>query len=233
VSLKRVVTAELLDSDQGTSEEVAGSLADLQWLNRHFGGHTTTAALLSRVAERTGLKALTFLDVAGATGDVASAALDRLKRIGLALDVTVIDRSASHLAKHKERNGAAALVGDALQLPFCNGSFDVVGSSLFVHHLEPEQIVRFVNEALRISRHAVIINDLRRDPIHLLTAYAGGAIYRSRITRHDSVASVKRAYTPEELREILSQSDAGEIEITRHFFYRMGVVIWRRSGARR
>ncbi|MCU1284726.1 MAG: hypothetical protein JWO13_1076 [Acidobacteriales bacterium] len=231
--MRRVVIPELLDSDQGSPEEVASSLADLQWLNRYFGGHAATTSLLSRVAHRIGLKEIAFLDVAGATGDVAFAASERLKRRGISMHISVVDRSASHLPRSAQRNGSAAFVGDALQLPFADASFDVVGSSLFLHHLEPEQIVSFLNEALRVTRHAVIINDLRRDPIHLLTAYAGGLIYRSRITRHDSVASVKRAYTPEELRHILNQTDVGEVEITNHFFYRMGIVIWRKSGEQR
>src|SRR3954465_9826254 len=52
--MKRTVTAELLDTDQGTAEEVAASLADLRWFNRYFGGQSTTTHLLSRIASNTG-----------------------------------------------------------------------------------------------------------------------------------------------------------------------------------
>jgi ubiquinone/menaquinone biosynthesis C-methylase UbiE len=223
--MKRVVTPELLDTDQGTPEEVAASLADLRWLNRYFGGLSTTDKLLSHVADATGTKQISFLDVAGASGDVASAARDQLAARGVDLKTTILDRSASHL---ENGNRILAVVGDALDIPFRDGSFDIVGSSLFLHHLEPSQIVRFINEALRVCRYAVIVNDLRRDPLHLATAYAGAAIYRSRITRNDAPASVRRAYTPEEMRSILQKTNAGNIEFTRHYFFRMGIVIWQR-----
>jgi ubiquinone/menaquinone biosynthesis C-methylase UbiE len=225
--MKRVVTPELLDTDQGSPEEVANSLADLRWLNHYFGGLSTTTKLLSHVATTTGLKQMSFLDVAGASGDVALAAQAQVKECGVDLQVAVLDRSSAHLPRSQDRNGTAAIVGDALNIPFDNASFDVVGSSLFLHHLEPEQIVRFTNEALRVCRHAVIVNDLRRDPVHLATAIAGKAVYRSRITRNDAPASVRNAYTPEEMREILRQTNAGKIEFSRHYFFRMGIVMWK------
>src|SRR6266436_5825993 len=95
--MKRVVTPELLDTDQGTPEEVAASLADLRWLNRYFGGVSTTTKLLFHVADATGVKQISFLDVAGASGDVASAAHDQLRTRGVDLNTTVLDRSATHL----------------------------------------------------------------------------------------------------------------------------------------
>ncbi|MCU1306254.1 MAG: hypothetical protein JWN45_949 [Acidobacteriaceae bacterium] len=225
--MKRVVIPELLDTDQGSPEEVAGSLADLRWLNRYFGGLSTTTKLLSYVARTTGLKQMSFLDVAGASGDVALAGRAQLKAHGIDLEVAVLDRSAAHLPSSQDRNGTAAIVGDAMNIPFDDAIFDVVGSSLFLHHLEPEQIVRFTNEALRVCRYAVIVNDLRRDPIHLAAAYAGIPVYRSRITSNDAPASVRNAYTPEEMREILRQTNAGRLEFSRHYFFRMGIVMWK------
>jgi ubiquinone/menaquinone biosynthesis C-methylase UbiE len=225
--MKRVVTPELLDADQGTPEEVVGSLADLRWFNRYFGGVNTTTKLLSHVATITGLKQMSFLDVAGASGDVALAAQADFKEHGLDLEVAVLDRSAAHLPKSQGRNGTAAIVGDALNIPFDDATFDVVGSSLFLHHLEPEEIVRFTNEALRVCQHAVIVNDLRRNPIHLATAYAGIPVYRSRITANDAPASVRNAYTPDEMHEVLRKTNAGRVEISRHYFFRMGIVMWK------
>src|SRR4051812_739663 len=113
--MKRVVTPELLDTDQGTPEEVAASLADLRWLNRYFGGLSTTTKLLSHVADVTGIKHIRFLDVAGASGDVASSARGQLRGRGIDLQTTVLDRSASHL---ENGNRTASVVGDALDIPF-------------------------------------------------------------------------------------------------------------------
>ena len=225
--MRRVVVSEMLDDDRGTPEEIHDSLADLRMLNRYFGGVATTTSLLRIVVERASLRRMSFLDVGGASGDVAHAAAAALSREGIALEATVLDRAPTHL----HGNGTHAICGTALELPFADASFDVAGSCLFLHHLEPTQIAIFLREALRVCRHAVIINDLRRDHLHWLAAKAGSLIYSSALTRHDAPVSVQRAYTVHELRMLLQDSGYYSTEFSNHFFYRMGVVIWRDSRA--
>jgi len=222
--MQRTVIPELLDSDEGTPAEVAGSLADLRFFNRYFGGATTMTAMLARVAARSGQRDLSLLDVAGASGDVALAAKRVLARTGINLRPVLLDRAASHLAR-----GFPGVAGDAFQLPFADSSIDCVGCSLFTHHLEPAEVVLFVNEALRVARHAVLINDLRRHPAHFALAYAGKAIYRSRLTRHDAPASVRRAYTMEEMSEFLRKSLATKVEITSHYLFRFAAIAWKHA----
>lgn len=221
--MRRTVVPELLDSDSGTPQEVEDSLADLRMFNRYFGGTHTMTALLISVANARQLKRMSFLDVAGASGDVALISAKALQRNGIDLRPVVLDRAESHL------NGSIPSVcGDALALPFRDCSFDVVGCSLFVHHLEPDEIVCFAREALRVARFAFVINDLIRHPIHLGLVYAGFPLYRSRITRHDTVASVRRAYTSNEMRRMLEQSGATDLEIRMFYLFRMGVIAWKR-----
>ena len=95
-----------------------------------------------------------------------------------------------------------AVAGDALALPFRGASFDLLSSTLFAHHLSPQELVQFVNEALRVCRVAVLINDLVRHPLHMSLVYAGMPLYRSRLTRHDAPASVRQAYTVEEMQSL-------------------------------
>ena len=57
-----------------------------------------------------------------------------------------------------------AVAGDALALPFRDASFDLLSSTLFAHHLSPQELVQFVDEALRVCRVAVLINDLVAAP---------------------------------------------------------------------
>jgi ubiquinone/menaquinone biosynthesis C-methylase UbiE len=221
--MKRVVVEELLDSDAGTPAEVAGSIKDLRMFNSLFGGVHTMASLLRRVAQKRGLKQISWVDVAGGEGYVATQTQRSLARSGIASQPVIVDRAPTHLG-----NTHPAICGDALALPFRDNSFDAVGCSLFMHHLEPAEIVRFVREGLRVARHAFLVHDLQRHPMHLTLSYLGMPLYRSRITRHDAVASVRRAYTVEEVRKILaSVASAENIEIRNFFLFRMGVIIWK------
>jgi ubiquinone/menaquinone biosynthesis C-methylase UbiE len=220
--VKRVVIPELLDSDSGTPDEVRQSLSDLRRINRWFGGVATTTALIRRVARDTRSASLDVLDVATGSGDIPEAVSEALRAEGVAVRYTVFDRAHTHVnGNHR------AVVGDALALPFCDASFDVVSCALFTHHLEPAEVVAFVKEGLRVARVALIVNDLIRSRLHLAMIFAGQPIFRSYITRHDSVASVKRSYTTDEMRQMVEQAGARKVELTRHYLYRMGVIAWR------
>lgn len=220
--MKRIPRRELLDTDEGTPGEISASLSDLRMFNRWFGGISCSTRLVDRVLHHTDSTALSWLNVAAGAGYVPLTVQKDFAQRNLRLDITLLDRAASHL-----RNGNRAIVGNALALPFRDNSFDFVSSELFVHHLAPEQVVQFAREGLRIARHAFLINDLIRDPIHLALAYAGFLLYRSRITRHDAPASVQQAYTVKEMRDLLVESGAASIEITTGFLYRMGIIVWK------
>jgi ubiquinone/menaquinone biosynthesis C-methylase UbiE len=224
--MERVRTPELLDSDSGTPREIADSLVDLRMFNRVFGGIRAMSALLREVATRSGLKEMSWLDVAGGAGDLVRLTQQELLRSGTTLHPVVLDRAASHL--HLINGGQINICADALALPFRDNSFDVVSSSLFVHHLEPEELLRFAAEGLRVARRAFIVNDLIRNPLHLVLAYAGLPLYRSRLTRNDAPASVRRAYTVDEMRSILEPTGDANISIKTFYLFRMGVTVWKK-----
>jgi ubiquinone/menaquinone biosynthesis C-methylase UbiE len=220
--MRRVVTPELLDSDGCPPDEVEKSLRDLSRINRWFGGVATTRKMIERVAAVTGKKHFSILEVAAGHGEVPKLAAEQLARKGVTLDVTLLDRMRSHLLPENR-----SVVADALALPFPNDSFDLVSCNLFAHHLEPAELARFSQEALRVSRIALLINDLVRHPLHLALVYAGWPLMRSHVSRVDGVASVRRAYMPEEMRKILSASDLRrKIEISGRYLFRMGVIAW-------
>ena len=221
--MQRINTPEILDSDECPPLEVEKSLHDLSRINRWFGGVATTRSLIERVAAATGKKRLSLLEVAAGFGEVPKVAGEQLARKGITLDVTLLDRVQSHLLP-----GNRSVVADAVALPFPDAAFDLVSSNLFAHHLELAELARFVSEALRVSRTAVLINDLIRHPLHLALVYAGFPLMRSYVSRADGVASVRRAYLPEEMRQILSSDDEPRsVEISRHYLFRMGVIVWK------
>ena len=224
LTMQRVNTPEILDSDACPPLEAETSLRDLCRINRWFGGVATTRKLIERAASATGNKSFSVLEVAAGFGEVSKTAGRQLARKGISLDVTDLDRAHSHLVR-----GNRAVVADALALPFHDNSFDLVSCSLFAHHLEPGELAHFISEALRVSRCAVLINDLVRHPVHLALVYAGFVWMRSYVSRLDGLASVRRAYVPEEMRLMLSNGHKPprRIEISSHYLFRMGVIVWK------
>jgi len=220
--MKRVAIPELLDTDSGSPTEIAASLTDLNRINRWFGGISTTTSMIRRVAQKLRVSSLSMLEVAAGSGYVPERARRRLLHDGIELEVTLLDRVPSHLV-----NGNRAVAGDVLALPFRNASFDLVSSVIFLHHLSPDQVIQSVNEGLRVCRSAVLINDVVRHPIHLALVYVGYPLFRSRLTHHDAPASVRQAYTPSEMQDLLKHTGAAQVEIHRHYLFRMGVIAWK------
>jgi ubiquinone/menaquinone biosynthesis C-methylase UbiE len=145
--------------------------------------------------------------------------------------VTLLDRAGSHLPRENLGGRNHGVVADALALPFADGAFDLISCSLFAHHLDEQQLAQFMREGLRVSRRALLINDLIRHPLHLALAFAGFPLMRSRVAWLDGLTSVRRAYVPDEIRRMLasviSANGGTRVEISRNYLYRMGVIVWK------
>ena len=145
--MKRIPSHELLDTDAGTPGEVAGSLSDLRMFNRWFGGTSCTYRLVARVARETKSNSLSLLDVAAGSGYVPCTVGNRLSRKNIRLDITLLDRAASHIG-----NGGGSVVGDALALPFAMPALTWCAASYLFHHLSPDQLGRFAGRACSLPQ---------------------------------------------------------------------------------
>ena len=221
--MRRTIIPELLDQDLGTPAEIEASLRDLQRINEWFGGTRTTIRTLRHVTRRNGRNSLSLLEVGAGNGQVPLAAGDILGKQGVELRVTLLDRVSSHLPC----NGTPAVAADGLALPFRENAFDVVACNLLAHHFEPDGLRQLASEALRVTRIAVLIIDIIRSRLHLVLTYLGLPLFRSRLTWHDAPASVRRAYTLDEMRRTLGACGARKIECSRHYLYRMAILLWK------
>jgi ubiquinone/menaquinone biosynthesis C-methylase UbiE len=242
--MQRVDAEEILDSGGCSVRDVQGALAVLGRINRWFGGVATTQKMVERVAQATGAKHFSLLEVAAGLGEVPDKVSTEVARHGITLDITLLDRAGSHLpnpnrvairnranGNHVPRN--AGVVADALALPFGDGAFDLVSCSLFAHHLNTCALAEFVREGLRVSRRALLINDLIRHPMHLALVYASFPIMRSRVAWLDGLTSVRRAYVPDEIRNLLASTFSSElqVELSCNYLYRMGIIVWKNGSS--
>src|SRR5207248_717652 len=79
-------------------------------------------------------------------------------------EVVGLDASDQMLAIARERVPQATFVqGDALALPFEDGSFERAFASYFYCHLEPEERERFLAEANRVAKELVVVASVLGD----------------------------------------------------------------------
>jgi len=219
--MKRVVTPELLDEHDAPREEMERSLRDLRRFNRWAGGTRTYLRLLRRFAPN----AKVVVDLGAGTADLLDALPADVLTIG-------VDLNIKHLLYQRHRSRALRVVADAAQLPFRDHSVDVVTSSHFFHHFEPEENAAILRGALRIARIGAMASDTRRHRLPYLFVKLLGALHLvGRITAYDAPASVERGYTAEEARAVGEMTGAPRVEVVTMTPFRFGLLLYKNLGS--
>ncbi len=219
---------ELLDLNRGTLDDVRQSLADIRRINAWLGGTRVICNGVFEVLEKRGLKSAIILDVGTGSADIPQRLVKLGETRGLALKVLALDVNERHLQIAREYVGGSSEIelvrGNAFSLPMENNSVDVVVASLFLHHFRAPEILQILHEWERVARVGWIANDLVRHPLALAFFRATGPMFaRNYLTRHDGAASIRRAYTVEEMHEIVRR-DFPDARVRGHFPYRLSIA---------
>lgn len=206
------------------------NLHDLRRVNRLLGGVRLAVAPLARLARRVPAReALRILDVATGAADIPRELCRWADGHGRQRFVVASDVSLEILRSARDHEavpvGLCFVVADATRLPFRAGAFDVVTSSLALHHFSPEEALAALREQRRCARVAVLINDIVRSWV----TYAGAVVAvrlgsRNRLTRHDGPLSALRAYTVDEMRGLARKAGLTPVEWHSFLFYRVSLT---------
>ena len=206
-----VNAAELIDGplDPGT---LAGNLRDLARVNRWLGGVTLSLRALRTLAGPN--ERLRVLDVGTGDAEVPKQLFRSTAYSWPNLELTATDVRPEIVTLARRNVGRYPVIVKLAALHHIDepdSSFDVVHSSLLLHHLEPAEAVALLREMARVASRAVIINDLDRAPHWLLGARLLTALLmRNRYTRNDAPLSVRRAYRPHEVVELAARAGLGK-----------------------
>lgn len=227
---ERIHQEELLDHGAGTPEEIFQSLRDLRRINRFLGGHQVSLIPLRRMIRKLQLKEFSLLDVATGSADFPLAVARWARASKIPCRIGAMDINLRHLNFAQESlhhfPEIELIRADIEHFPFMPGSFDFVNVSLFLHHLNDDAIHRFLKNFVSLARIGVMINDLERHWVPYLFLKLTQPIFaRSRITRFDGFASLRQAFTVEELRAYAIASGIQNFIVTKRFPYRLAMII--------
>ena len=206
----RVDQREIMDDLTRPDHEFDRAYRELEIINRRLGGVRAIERFLPRESN------LLMLDVAAGACDVGDALLNSTSARIVGLD---LNPKGLKFARK-----SWPVVGDALELPFPDNTFDVVMGSLFFHHLSDDNCVRVLANMWRVSKRLVIVNDLHRHPVaYLSIRILAGAFSKSPMVRHDGPVSVLRAFQPRELLHIAKRAGISA-RVHRSFPFRLVLV---------
>lgn len=205
MSTPRVIRPELLDD--ADPAEARPSLEDLTRINKYLGGYRVLRQLMAQVAAPD--EHFTVLDVGAASGDMG-------REIRLAYpgaQVTAFDYKLEHLTPA----AFPKVAGNAFHLPFKPRSFDIVFSSLFLHHFCDGQVTELLSAFGVVARRAVCAIDLDRGPFsyHFIPATRWLFGWHP-ITLHDAPASVAAGFKRGELEALAKAAGLREPRVAVH-----------------
>lgn len=153
-----------------------------------------------------GDRAARLLDVGCGGGDLARRLAAWAARDGVPLEIVAIDPDPRALAYARSRAtpptvAYRAVGADALAAE--GAHFDLVVSNHVLHHLDEDRVAPFLRVSDTLARRLVLHNDLRRTPWALPAFAAFSLPFRGSFIREDGFRSIRRAYTPAELRPLL------------------------------
>lgn len=165
-----------------------------------------------------GERSLRLLDVACGGGDVVLRLAQRARREGLEVELEGCDASrvaVEHATDQaRERRLQARFFRRDVISSGLPGGYDVVCSTLFLHHLSEADVVSLLGEMVRTARLLVVVEDLRRTRAGYALAWLGTRLLtRSEVARTDGPRSVESAFTLTEARRLTSRAGMERAEV--------------------
>lgn len=233
----RVRVPEVMDGPGLDPVEHRRALDGLGRVDAVSRGTATLWKSVRDVAAGLGGRPVRVLDLACGGGPLAVGLARRAHDAGLPIEVRGCDRSPvalDHARTLAARQGVPAVEFhelDVIRDPLPSG-FDVICTSLFLHHLSDAEAVSLLERMASAARHAVLVSDLRRTPLGHFLAWAGCRLLsRSPVVHVDGTRSVRAAFTTEEAQVLAARAGLSDAKLSEHWPQRF-VLIWRRTGAR-
>lgn len=163
------------------------------------------AALHSRLG-----RPVRILDLACGGADLLADLATRAHRAGTPVELHGCDVSPVAV-EHGRRTAPAGAPIEVFQLDALTGElpggYDLLTSSLFLHHLDDAQAVSLLRRMSEAAREALFVQDLCRTRLGYLFAWIGlHTMTRSDVARVDGLRSVRAAFTVDEARSLCSEA---------------------------
>jgi SAM-dependent methyltransferase len=222
---------EIMDRPDLDADEHAAALRGLGRINvlsRSGSALWPTIARLAREGPGTPLR---VLDVACGGGDVIASLARRAARARLDVRFAGCDISAQALDYTRNRLHGRRV--DLLRLNVLRDrlpdDYDVILSTLFLHHLDEFEAVELLRRMGASARRAILVDDLLRSRTGLIMAWtACRFVTASSVVHHDGPASVSSAFTLDEIRSLAGRAGLDGATFSRHWPQRV-LLSWRRA----
>ncbi|MEO9966121.1 MAG: methyltransferase domain-containing protein [Reichenbachiella sp.] len=230
--IQRSLQEEIMDDFFCQGEVVDQTLKELHQINNYLGGDQISLQAVKKLIAQKPQQNYEIVDLGCGGGDTLKLFSNWGKRKKKNLNLIGIDAN-EYIIEYAKKNcrkkpNISFLAENILSDTFRNRSFDIAHASLFLHHLQEEEIVELLRQLVSQVRIGVVINDLHRHWVsylftkHLLTRWS-----KSEMVKFDSVLSVARSFTKAELERYLKLAEIENYTVRWRWAYRWELIIWK------
>lgn len=228
---EREDASEWLDAGEGSMADVRSSLGEMSLINQLFGGYRALDCRLKPLLKNA-KQTVSIVDIGAGSGILAQELMTWAEGQKVKLEIYALDFSQRHLFIAQENiraNPTIQLIqADALALPFYPYKIDYFISCLFMHHLQPDKLIKLLHDSYQLARRGIIMSDIVRGHLPLAAFRLIQPIFaRHFLTRHAAVISIKRAYTAEELKAFAQAAGIENARVHSHFPWRMTIEAYK------
>lgn len=229
VSFKtRSAQSEMMDDPNIPTQLLHKNLGELDLLNRYLGGHSISISGIKQLmTDRK--KVYHIVDLGCGSGDVlkyiarwARTQQFQVKLTGIDINPDAIQYLVKNCSGFPEISGIASDYKDFLAT---GPTIDIVHCALFCHHLKNDELLELFRYSNKYAMVGFVVNDLQRSSIAYYSVWFLTRLLRgSALSQHDGPVSVLRAFTRNELKNLLQTAGLNEISIHWRWAFRYLVV---------
>lgn len=209
---ERAKGGELLDAPDCDPHLARESYCFMEGVNRLYGGTQVILNALShelRSWPRT--PPVRILDIGSGGCDIPLAVVRWGRTTGRDITITCVDHNTEALDRARsaliDQDGVSIALEQADIFHYKPPApFDFALASMVLHHFSTEEIDRLIAHLRGFVRRALIVNDLRRSLLNYLACWFAVRPCEEGV-RHDALLSIRRGFTPDELRAVLRAHD--------------------------
>ncbi|AXT61074.1 methyltransferase domain-containing protein [Aquimarina sp. AD10] len=222
----RLLTSEQLDNLSLSGVPLEKTLDSLKLINTFLGNHIQLSrAVIRHCKSNKNKKSFTIVDLGCGGGDSVIHLSKKLKKHNINASFIGIDGNPKSITHAKTKSlkltNLDFIVGDILASNFKIPDCDILISSHFIYHFNDHGLTYFLKKIKDTDVEHIIFSDLYRSRIaYYLFKIISPLLPISDIAKKDGLIAIQRAFSLQELKNIIEESGIIDFKISKKPFFR-------------
>jgi len=200
------------------------NLDKLAIINKWLGGnHVSLSGIDKLVSQQAKEVEVVIVDLGCGNGDMLRRVARLGNKRGYKFKLIGVDANQDTINYAEELSGGYQNI-TYLQLNIFSKEFqelkyDIALLTLFLHHLDDEELIHHLNWLKKQAKLGIVVNDLHRSKLAYYLFYIISLVFNNKIVRNDGLISILRAFKKSELENYAKKINV-KSEITWHWAFR-------------